>query len=480
MEESKVLVLGGGPAGLASAYMLANQQIPVTVLEKNDQVGGICMTRCYKGYYFDMGGHRFYTKYAEVEKLWYEVLGDNFLTRPRLSRIYYKGKFFHYPLKIADTLKKIGLLETIRSGASFVRSKILPYREEQNLEQWVSNRFGRRLFSIFFKTYTEKVWGLPCDQIEAEWAAQRIKGLDFWQVVKNALFRPKKTKIKTLIEEFQYPRLGPGMMYDAMVEKLKAKGGQVLLHHTARRIRHDGQRILAVEATADDGSHEVFEAEHFVSSIPLPIFVRQLDPPPPEPILRAADALKFRHLLTVNLILDRDDLFPDNWIYIHEPGVHLGRIQNYKNWSPEMVPDPSKTALGLEYYTADGESLWEMSDDQLIELGKKELELIGIAKRSEVVDGCIYRVPKAYPVYMSGYRKHLDLIIPYLRQFGNLHKVGRYGTFKYNNQDHSILMGLYATRNILGDNIDIWAVNSDDEYLEQRSVRDSDESRERP
>jgi protoporphyrinogen oxidase len=473
MRDNHVLILGGGPAGLAAGYALLKKNVPVTVFEKDKQVGGICKTLCYKGYYFDMGGHRFYTKYDEVRELWHEVLGDNFLTRPRLSRIYYGKKFYPYPLRVGPTLRNLGLLETMRAGFSFLGAKLRPHPVEENLEQWVSNRFGKRLFRIFFKSYTEKVWGIPCEQIEAEWAAQRIKGLDFWQVVKNALFRPKKTHIKTLIEEFQYPRLGPGMMYDEMVKKMEKLGGEVLLQHNVTRILHEGGRVTGVEAKTEDGETRRFEGAHLISSIPLTLFILRLDPPPPEPVVAAAKALTFRNLLTVNLVVDRAEMFPDNWIYVHEPGVYLGRIQNYKNWSPAMVPDPTKTCLGLEYFTSDHEDLWKKSDEDLIELGKREAEQIGLVRRSEVLDGTVCRVPKAYPVYMRGYRKHLAVIIDYLRTFPNLYKVGRYGTFKYNNQDHSILMGLYASRKILnGDPVDIWAVNSDDDYLEEQVLKD--------
>jgi protoporphyrinogen oxidase len=477
MQDSRALILGGGPAGLAAAYALLKKNFPVTVFEKDVVVGGICKTLCYKGYYFDMGGHRFYTKYDEVRDLWLEVLGDSFLTRPRLSRIYYNKKFFYYPLKVGDTLRKMGLVETLRAGLSFLRAKLRPYPAEDTLEQWVSNRFGRRLYEVFFKTYTEKVWGIPCHEIEAEWAAQRIKGLDFWQVVKNAVLRPQSTNIKTLIEQFQYPRLGPGMMYDEMARKIEKMGGEVLLQHNVQKILHENGRITGVEVKTDSDGLRRFEGSHVISSIPLTLLILRLDPPAPEAVVTAAKSLTFRNLLTVNLVVDREDLFPDNWIYIHEPGVHLGRIQNYKNWSPEMVPDPKKTCLGLEYFTSDHEELWKMSDEQLIELGKRELEAIGLARASEITDGTVCRVPKAYPVYMRGYRKHLDVIIPYLRGFENLFKVGRYGTFKYNNQDHSILMGLYAVRKILnGEDIDIWAVNSDDEYLEEQVLKDEQKS----
>jgi len=460
-------VIGAGPAGLTAALELCRAGAPVTVLEKDAIVGGIARTEQYKGYSFDIGGHRFFTKIGEVEALWHEILGPEFITRPRISRIYYRGKFFDYPLKAANALRNLGVFTSVAVVASWLRSQIAPYPREDNLEEWVSNRFGRKLYSIFFKTYTEKVWGIPCTEIRAEWAAQRIKGLSLAVAVKNALFGNRGGDVETLIDEFQYPRLGPGMMWRRAAELVESKGGAVELEWDAESIRHASGRVLEVVARHRDGRTRTLPASHVLSSMPISELVRKLDPAPPAEIRDAASRLTYRDFITVVLIVDRAELFPDNWIYVHTPDVKLGRVQNFKNWSPEMVPDPAKTSLGLEYFCSEGDELWRMSDAELVELGKREMQQIGLVRAAEVSDATVVRQRKAYPVYDATYATHLETLKRYLESFSNLHTMGRNGLHKYNNQDHSMLTAMLCVRNVLGEHHDVWDVNTERSYHEE-------------
>ncbi|MEO0839301.1 MAG: NAD(P)/FAD-dependent oxidoreductase [Cyanobacteria bacterium J06643_5] len=463
MKNNQVVVIGAGPAGLTAAYHLVKNGIKPIVLEQSDKVGGISRTEKYKGYHFDIGGHRFFTKVQEVQDLWYEVLEDDFIKTPRMSRIYYQGKFFQYPLSAFDTLQKLGISESFMIIWSYLQAKRQPLPVEENLEQWVTNRFGERLYKTFFKTYTEKVWGIPCNQIQAEWAAQRIKGLSVKTAVLNALIGKNDTK--TLIKEFDYPRLGPGMMWERFTEKIEAAGGEVHMNTKVLGMEREGQRISKVIAERD-GNLIQFEADNFISSMPLNKLVQKMDPALPSRVLEAANGLKYRDFLIVSLIVDAPDLFPDNWIYIHSPEVKVGRIQNFKNWSAQMVPDSSKTCLGMEYFSNIGDSLWSKTDEELIELATKELETLGLAKGAVVEDGVVIRQPKAYPVYDRDYRQHLDVIQDYLQSFENLQTTGRNGMHRYNNQDHSMLTALLAAKNLLGEKHDLWGVNTERSYHE--------------
>ena len=464
--ERQVVVIGGGPAGLTAAYELTKFNVRPIVIEKRDSVGGLARTESYKGFHFDMGGHRFFTKAPEVKKMWREVLGSEFLLRPRLSRIYYKRKFFYYPLKPLNALIGLGILESFLIVLSYLRAQIFPYRREDTFEQWVTNRFGKRLFQTFFKTYTEKVWGIPCSELKAEWAAQRIKDLSLKTAVMNMFLKPRNT-IKTLIDEFDYPRFGPGMMWNAVKDRIERMGGVVRMGNEMVVIHRRGNYINNV-VVSSNGHKEVIEGTDFISSMPITEFIKKLDPPPPSAVLRAAEELNYRDFLTVCLIVKKPDLFPDNWIYIHDPDVNVGRIQNYKNWSPDMVPDPAKTALGLEYFCTEGDALWNMPDTDLIELGKREVDRIGLASYADIEDGCVVRVPKAYPVYDSGYRDHLAIVREFVEGLENFQTIGRNGLHRYNNQDHAMLTGMLAVRNtILGQKNDLWSVNTDQEYHEK-------------
>jgi protoporphyrinogen oxidase len=470
----RTVIIGAGPAGLAAAHELSLRGRGATVLEQDDQVGGIARTVVYKGYRFDIGGHRFFTKAGSIQELWEEVMGDDFLVRPRLSRIHYNDHFFHYPLKPVEALIGLGPLEALRILASYVRARAFPIEDERTFEEWVVNRFGRRLFEIFFQTYTEKVWGRPCNEIGAEWAAQRIKNLDLVAAVRNALLGNQRDGdvVTTLIDRFHYPRLGPGMLWERWSERLLERGVEIRMRTEVTGLLHEAGRVVAVEARRPDGTIDRVEGSHFISTMPVRELIRGLSPAPPSEVAEAAERLEYRDYLTVVLIVDEEELFPDNWIYIHSPDVRVGRIQNFKNWSPEMVPDASMTSLGLEYFVHEGDDLWSLSDPELIELAERETTRLGLIGDGEVRDGTVVRVRKAYPVYDGGYREALATIRGWLSGLENLQLVGRNGQHRYNNQDHSMLTGILAARNVAGEEHDIWAVNVDEEYHEEGAARD--------
>ena len=462
----QVVIIGAGPAGLTAGYELTKHNIRLVVLEQYDKVGGLARTENYKGYHFDMGGHRFFTKSESVNQMWHEVLGDEFLRRPRLSRIFYQDKFFFYPLKIWNALSGLGLWQAILIALSFLRWQIFPYKKEETFEQWVTNRFGKRLFEIFFRTYTEKVWGIPCSELKAEWAAQRIKNLSLKSALMSMLVKPGDS-ITTLIEEFHYPRFGPGMLWNEVKNQIEQRGGKVQLKSPVTRIHRTGNRVDYMVVSPNGAGEQVIHGTDFISSMPVSEFVQKLEPVPAE-VLEAAEKLNYRDFLTVCLIVNKTELFPDNWIYVHSPEVQVGRIQNFKNWSPDMVPDASKTSLGLEYFCTEGDELWNMPDADLIELGKQELERIGLAQAGDVVDGCVFRVPKAYPIYDAEYAGYLKTVREFVDGLKNFQTIGRNGLHRYNNQDHSMITGTLAVRNLLfGEKNDLWSVNADAEYHEE-------------
>lgn len=463
------VVIGGGPAGLTAAYVLSEKSMPTVCLEKDSQVGGLSRTVQYKGFRFDIGGHRFFTKIKEVDDLWRDVLGMDFLRRPRMSRIYYDGKFFAYPLKPFQALGQLGGVETAAILVSYVAARMKPNAPEESFEQWVTKRFGSRLFKIFFKTYTEKLWGIPCSELGAAWAAQRIKGLSLTSAVFSALFRRgSKGKIATLIEEFDYPRLGPGQMYEAMAAKIEGMGNKVVLDRRAVSIRRDGDRIVEIVTESAEGKTEIYTGTDFISTMPLTELVKVMDPAVPDNVRTAAESMSYRSIITVNLLVNREETFPDTWIYVHSPEVKIGRIQCYKNWSPYMVPDPSQSSLGLEYFATEGDELWTMPDDRLGALGVEEIDRLGLCSREDVMDSMVVRMAKAYPVYDSHYAKGFGIVQDWVSSLRNLQPCGRGGLFRYNNMDHSILSAIYAVRTLLGESgCDVWGVNTDEEYHEE-------------
>jgi len=476
--QRKVVIIGGGPAGLTAAYELSKQGVPAVVLEGDKQVGGIARTVNYKGYLFDIGGHRFFTKWDEVNAIWKEILGDNFLERPRLSRIYYKRKFFMYPLVAKNALFGLGPVESLRILASYVKAQLMPTAKEENLEEWVSNRFGHRLYEIFFKTYTEKVWGVPCTKIRAEWAAQRIKGLSLLTAIRNAILPSKNGNVKTLIDKFSYPERGPGQMLEALASRLNETGYPVQMEHSVVKIFHHDAMVTHVMTDGPDGREE-YRGTDFISSMPIRDLVHALEPAPPAHVLEAANKLRYRDFLIISLVANRKEVAPDNWIYVHEPGVKVGRIQNFKNWSPAMVPDPNKTCLGMEYFVFENDELWSSPDDKLIELGKQEISQLGLLRPEEIEDGTVVRMPNAYPMYDEDWSTHVDTIRAYLGENArNLQLVGRNGMHKYNNQDHSMITALYAARNVCGADYDLWAVNTEPDYHEEK--REAKQARREP
>jgi protoporphyrinogen oxidase len=469
-QEAPVAIIGAGPAGLTAAYALMKAGRGGVIVEADGIVGGIARTVERDGYRFDIGGHRFFTKVGEIEKLWDEMLGEPMLVRPRMSRIYYGGKFYDYPLRSANALRNMGLLRAADCMLSYAKARLRPNPSPANYQEWVIDRFGEKLFHMFFKSYTEKVWGLPCTEIGAEWAAQRIKGLSLGGALRNAVLGWGKSTATTLIDRFHYPRLGPGQLWESAARTVQAGGWDLRLNRRVAGIRHGatggGRRIEAVAVRDPSGRTSELAVSHLFSSMPLRELLRAMAPPPPAEVLEAADGLKYRDFLTVVLVLDAADVFPDNWIYVHAPEVRMGRIQNYKNWSPEMVPDATTTCLGLEYFVNEGDELWAMADDDLVRLGHAELETIGLAEGA-LVKGYVVRMPKAYPVYDIGFQQRLDIIRNWLEGFDNLVCIGRNGQHRYNNQDHSMATALIAVSNLVdGDRRDPWAVNEDAEYHE--------------
>ena len=468
---ASVIIIGAGPAGLTAAFELTKADISVTVLEADSVIGGIARTVDYKGYLFDIGGHRFYTKVTLVSRIWREVLGEAFLRRPRLSRIFFRGKFFRYPLDPWDTVSKLGPLEAARCVASWAVAVASPTLPEPDLETWVTNRFGKRLFRLFFQTYTEKVWGMKCHEIASDWAAQRIRGLSLRSLLTSATgvrrLRGKNNEIKTLIDSFDYPRRGPGAMWEGMASLIRSGGGTITLDAAVDRIEWEAGAVVAVHAGG-----KRYEGAHFISSMPIRNLIECLSPSPPDWLADAVQHFQYRDFLTVALIVTEPELFPDNWIYIHEPSVKVGRIQNFKNWSPDMVPDPSTTCLGLEYFCFEGDDLWTKTDSDLIDLARSEIVALGLAEAGAITDGAVVRMPKAYPVYNNTYKQGLSLLRKFLEIVPNLQLVGRNGMHQYNNQDHSMLTAVLASRNIMGDDCDLWNVNVDAEYLEEGSEID--------
>lgn len=478
-DKQRVVCIGAGPACLTAARRLAAEGADVTVLERDPQhVGGISRTEHYNGFRFDVGGHRFFSKSAEIEALWDEILGDQLITRPRKSRIFYNGKLFDYPLRALDALTKLGFLESFLCMASYAKARLFPIKDPKTFEDWVTNEFGHRLFSIFFETYTEKVWGMKCREISADWAAQRIKGLSLGGAIRSALapkwftrMRSRNSSMaKTLIESFRYPKLGPGQMWEAAADQIRESGGIVTLGMDVQHLSfNEASGEWTVRATDTDGSQHEYVCEHVISSAAIAELADCLQPAPPEPVLYAAHALRYRDFLTVALIVKDVNCFDDNWIYIHDSSVRVGRIQNFKSWSPHLVPDPELNCLGLEYFCFAGDGLWESEDESLIRLADEELIQLGLVTAGHVVDGTVIRQPRAYPVYDENYEDRISLFREWLeKDMPGLHLIGRNGMHKYNNQDHAMMTGLLSAENILaGEEIyNVWEVNQDAEYHE--------------
>ena len=467
-----VVIIGAGPAGLTAAYQLSKSGVSATVLEADEVVGGISRTVERDGWRFDIGGHRFFTKVPQVEALWHEILPDeDFLMRPRLSRIFYEGKYYDYPLKASNALRNLGVFEAARCVLSYAWARVRPPKDQTHLEGWISSRFGSRLYHHFFKSYNEKVWGVPASEISADWAAQRIKNLSLLSAIVNAILPKRNQKeITSLIEEFQYPKYGPGMMWERCTELVKKAGIPVVMATKVTSVRHQGGRATELVTSDRHGGTDTYPCTDVVSSMPFPLLLRAMDPEPPAEVLAAADGLTFRDFLTVALVVPERYSFPDNWIYIHSPQVKVGRIQNFGSWSPYLIKE-GRTCLGLEYFVFEGDDVWSTPDDELVELAKLELAILGLVEPDMVEAGYVVRMPKAYPTYDKAYKANVDVLRAWLETNApNVHPVGRNGMHKYNNQDHSMLTAMLTVENILGASHDIWTVNVEEDYHEEKAA----------
>jgi len=480
-----VVVVGAGPAGLSAAYELKRHGTPVTVVEKDpQQVGGIARTLEFMGCRFDVGPHRFFSKSAEIEALWTEVLGEEIRPVSRLTRILYRGKFFDYPIRASNAFLNLGPIETARCLASYAAARIRPVVEPKSFEDWVSNQFGHRLFEIFFQTYTEKVWGISTRELSADWAGQRIKGLNLLEVARNAIVparfrRGERAIVKTLVDAFRYPRFGAGQMWEAVAERLASAGHSVRLGEEVVAVRHSGGRVISVVVRDITGRTLDVLGSQFISSMPIRELIAKLQPEAPTFVREAASGLGYRDFIAVNLVVDRAQVFPDQWIYVHDPVVKVGRISNFKNFSASMVTDSGLTGLGMEYFCFEDDSMWSSSDAELLDLGRRELVELRICRAEDVKAGMVYRQPKAYPVYDGEYLGHLEVVREWLtRALPNLWLVGRNGMHHYNNQDHSMMTGILVARNIAtGASFDPWLVNTDAEYQEEQREGDSGRDR---
>jgi protoporphyrinogen oxidase len=465
-------VLGAGPAGLTAAYVLALRGVDGAAFEADSTVGGIAKTVEYNGYRFDLGGHRFFTKIGQVQRLWEEVLGEELLLRPRQSRIYYDGKYFAYPLQARDVVGRLGVVESSRCALSYFQARLSSERVmPETFEDWVTLNFGERLYDAFFRSYTEKVWGVPGSEIHAEWAVQRIKDFSFWKAFAEAVHL-SRSKPTTLIEQFHYPRLGPGQMWEAFQARVEERGFPIRFNHRVLTIHHDHQVVLGI-TVEHDGRTIDLAVDAILSSIALSDLVLSLDPSPPEEIVEAAERLRYRAFCVVALVIDDEEPFPDNWIYLHDPGIRAGRVQNFGAWSPDMVRQGT-TCLGVEYFCFEGDEIWEMPDAEAVALAKDELSRIGLIDPAHVIDGVKVRVPKAYPMYVGHYREDVAELRGYLSAFDNLKTFGRNGLHRYNNQDHSMWTAILSTLNLVdGTEYDVWSVNTEADYHEEGEAVES-------
>ncbi len=460
-----ICIIGAGPAGLGCGYELQKlkNKTNILIVDKNDRGGGLARSIPFKNHYFDIGPHRFYTKNADVLQLWKKILGKDFIKVKRLTRILYRNKLFFYPIRLMDVIRKLGVLESFECFISFLWAKIfLKNLTPKTFEEWISKHFGKKLYSIFFKTYTEKVWGIPCSKIGAEWASQRIKNLNLYEVVKTAIFGERVRKAKSLVDTFYYPKKGAGYFYEKLAGLIKKNGDPILLNHEVNVINRNGDRITSIGDT--------IPVTYLFSSMPITSFVQVLNPPPPPHILHAAKKLYFRDHITVNLIVNRMGLFPDNWIYVHSPEVQMARVTNYNNFIKHQTSNiKHQSAISVEYFVFKKDRLWSMDENELIALAKRELETVGLVNQKDVVEGFVIKESESYPTYYLGHKKYFNMLKNYVSKFKNLQLIGRAGMYKYNNMDHAIYSGMLAARNYITGKkkYDVWTINEDAEYLEK-------------
>ncbi|MVT10003.1 FAD-dependent oxidoreductase [Chitinophaga tropicalis] len=462
----KIAIIGAGPAGLTAAYVLSKSNYKVDVYEASGRVGGMSCTIALWNQKVDIGPHRFFSTDKKVNSLWLEIAGKDYRMVNRLTRIYYKGKFFSYPIRVFNALHNLGLYEALRCIISYCKEQLFKKRYTGTFSSWVQSRFGKRLFEIFFKSYTEKLWGLPCDKLDADFAAQRIKRLSLYEAIKNAILQGKGNKHKTLVDEFAYPTGGSGMIYDRMHERIKANGGNVHLHCPVYRIITVNEKVIGLEL----GDGTFCEYDHIISSMPYSLMVERL-PEVPEGIKKLAARLRYRNTILIYLLINETDLFPDNWIYVHSENLKMGRITNFRNWVPQLYNEENKTILAIEYWCNDEDTMWRNTDEELAELAKREIINTHLVKAASIEDHYVLRLHRSYPVYKKGYRYILSPIEEYLSGIENLSVIGRYGSFKYNNQDHSILMGLLAAENIMeGAQHQLHRINTDYETYQESYI----------
>jgi len=468
MKSKEVTIIGAGPAGLGAALELQKNNIKdILIIDMHSKSGGLSRTEIFEGNRFDLGPHRFYSKNNEINQLWHEILGNDFKPVKRCTRIYYKNKFFDYPLKPFNTLKNLGLIESSQAMIDYFISQIKNSKNSiQSFEDWVCKQFGRKLYRTFFKTYTEKVWGIDCKNISADWAAQRIKGLNLYEAVLDALKPAKNNKsAKTLVKEFDYPVYGAGMMYERMAEQISAQGGEFLFDTTVKQINVKDGRVESI-LTNNNHRELIIPIETLFSSMPLTKLIQKIKPEVREGVLKASRELFFRDHITVNLIIDGYDLFPDHWIYVHSPEVKMGRMANYNNFSPYMSAKQNKTILSVEYFVFQNDNIWNMPDKEIIELAKKELNDMNLVDKNSVENGLVIRETDSYPIYFIDYKKYYHIVKEYISDISNIQCIGRGGMYKYNNQDHSLYTGMLSARNYCGASYNIWDVNVDAEYHE--------------
>ncbi len=476
IQDRSTLIMGAGPGGLCSAYVLSKAGVPVRVVERAPFVGGLARTIIrdtpYGEFRFDIGGHRWFTKNDELNDLFKEVIAEELLWVNRISRIYFDGKYVDYPLKISNALRAVGPVKSAKAMADYAatraKQQVKPF-EVVSMEDAYIDQFGPTLYELFFQRYSEKVWGLPCDQMSGDWVVQRSKGMSLMTAVKDAVV-PSRGEVVSLIDEFMYPKYGFGRLSERMADSITAMGNEIDLLTGVKTVHREGNVVTGVTVETEAGP-KFLEARNFISSIPLTVLAKIMDPPAPPEVLAASDKLVFRNIVTVNILLKRKQVTPDTWLYVHDRNILFGRFHEPKNWSPEMVPSDDFTSLVVEYFCSPGDEIWNMTEEQFIEQTVDHLvNDLKFIDRSEVIDGFIIRAPRAYPSYVIGYEEPLETIKNFVESFENLQIIGRYGTFRYNNTDHSIETGLLAAKNILGEHHDLDAVNAEKEYHEMKRV----------